>query len=399
MKTQFIFDPYSFEYERNPHPVLKIMREQYPAYWWSPGPGWIFTRYEDCVTILRDKRFSSMPSLWENYQPKEQTEKSVHEKLLDTMLFSFSKEDHARIRKLVDPVFSARSVDNMKLQIQKTVKSFLPEKVSEFDVVQDYAAKIPMAIMCDLLNVPENLTDRFYDFGAALFRGTNARMTEQQRKELSSPIAAGVQMLEELIDRRRHDMGNDIISSLINAQDQEQALSYDEMVGLIASLVAAGMDTTIQAITYAARFLIEHPDILKLVIDQPALRSNAVQEVLRYDFFARTGPSRYATVDIDLAGVTIKKGQLVFPCLTSAMRDPGFFPDPDTFDIHRNVSRSIVFGGGMYHCLGNHLAIMEAGEAIGQLFEKYPRLHIQADPTYSPEPFFRTISSLKVQVK
>lgn len=119
--------------------------------------------------------------------------------------------------------------------------------------------------------------------------------------------------------------------------------------------------------------------------------------MLRYDFFARTGPSRYAVEDVELGGVTLRKGQIVFPSLTGAMRDPEVFPDPDRFDVRRDQSKNVGFGGGIYHCLGASLARVEVEIAIRALFTRYPDLELAGEPLRAPEPFFRTFSSMPVR--
>jgi cytochrome P450 enzyme len=397
----FRFDPFSPDYERDPHPTLRYMREHFPAYWWPEGPAWIFTRYNDAVTILKDRRFSADPATWECFRTKPERDKSVHEKLLETMLFSLSTEQHARIRRLVNPAFAPKAAEQLRAEINLIVRRSLPPAGPDggFDVVQDYAALIPMAVMCDLLRVPEELNAEFRAFGAALFRGTSARLTADQKAALREPIASGTRMLRTVIEDRRKHLSDDLLSELIRAEGDGESLTYDELVGLVASLVAAGMDTTIQHITYAAFHLIRLPEQLRILQAEPALLRNALEEVLRYDFFARTGPSRYALEDLELRGVLVKRGQLVFPSLAGAMRDPEVFPDPDRLDIRRDLSRSIAFGGGIYHCLGVGLARVEVELAVAALFDRYPRLEIAGPPSYSPEPFFRTFASLPVKVR
>jgi cytochrome P450 enzyme len=393
---ELLFDPFAPDYEQDPHSKLRAMRERAPAYWWPQGPAWIFTRYADVVIVLRDRRFSADPAQWEHHRVKPLEDRTAHERLLETMLFSLNASDHARIRRLVAPAFSVRAVEQLRPAITRIVRDTLPP-TGAFDLYGEFAATLPMAVMCHLLGVPPEQHAAFLELGAALFRGTNARQSEAEREAVARPIAEGVAILRSLIDERRARPGDDLLSALVHASADDQLLDHDELIGLVASLVAAGMDTTIQHICYAAFHLMAAPAALQLVRDEPALLPNALDEVLRYDFFARTGPSRYATEDLELGGVTVKRGQLVFPSLTAAMRDPDVFPDPDRFDVRRDQSRSIAFGGGIYQCLGAHLARVEVEIAIRELFTRYPRLRLAGSPRRAPEPFFRSFAALPVR--
>jgi cytochrome P450 enzyme len=401
VSVNFAFDPFSPEYERDPHPVCRHLRENLPAYWWPAGPAWLFSRYEDVAAILKDRRISSDPACWEHAPASPpDAAPSAYQKISRTLLFGLSPTAHARVRRLVMPAFTSHAMEHMRADVEAIVASALPSPGPDgtLDVVRDYAAHIPMRVLCGMLRVPGEMIPRFERFAPALFSSTNPRLTPVQKAANSGLIEDGIAGMRELITDRRERPGDDLLSTLVLAEEQGDRLSHDELIGLLASLVAAGLETTIQHISYSVFHLLRHPEQLRLVQDDPSLMRNAIDEVLRYDFFARTGPSRFATEDIDLNGFTIEKGQMVLPMLTAAMRDPAAFPDPDRFDVRRDQTRNVAFGGGPHRCTGANLARLQVEIAVAALFRRFPRMQLAGERTFAPDPTFRTIHGLRISV-
>jgi cytochrome P450 enzyme len=397
----FAFDPFAPEYEKDPHPTCRYLRENAPAYWWPEGPAWLFSRYEDAVSILKDRRISSDPVHWEHATTPPGALPSAYQKLSRTLLFGLSARDHTRVRGLVAPAFSSRAMERMRADIEDIVADALPSpgRDGTLDVVHDYAAHVPLRVICSMLRIPGKMVASFERFAAALLGATNPRLTAAEMAARSAPIAEGLARLRDLIADRRKHPGDDLLSTLVHAEAQGDRLGYDELVGLVASLIAAGMETTTQHICYAVFHFIQNPEQLRIVQDEPALTRNAMDEVLRYDFFARTGPSRFATEDIDVNGTMVAKGQMVLPMLTAAMRDPDAFPDPDRFDVRRDQTRNIAFGGGPHYCTGAHLARIQVEIAVAALFRCFPRMQLARERTFAPDPIFRSLHSLRVSVR
>lgn len=400
--ASFSFDPFSPEYEKNPHPICLYLRENHPAFWWAEGPAWLFTRYEDAVAILKDRRISSDPAVWEHGTGAAAEQRApAYQKLTHTLLFGLKAMDHARVRGLVGAAFGSRAVERMRASVEAIVAGALPDpdRDGTFDIVHDYAAHIPIKVICSMLGIPAAAMASVERFGSALLGATNPRLTPDEKAARNQPIAEGVASLRELIEERRKRPGDDLLSALVAAEQQGGRLSHDELIGLVASLIAAGMETTMQHICYSVFHLVQHPDQLRFVQQAPALMRNAVEEVLRYDFFARTGPSRFATQDLEIRGARIRKGQMVLPMLVAAMRDPAAFPDPDRFDVRRDQTRNIAFGGGPHYCTGANLARLQVEIAVAALFRRFPRMRIASERRFAPDPIFRSLASLRIAVR
>jgi cytochrome P450 enzyme len=395
----FAFDPFSPEYERDPHHVCRYMRENLPAYWWPAGPAWLFSRYEDAVAILKDRRISSDPACWEQAtgSPPEAAP-SAYQALTRTLLFGLNPADHARVRRLVSPAFSSHTIEKMRADVEGIVADALPapRRDGTFDIVHDYAAHIPIRVICRMLGIADEMIPSFERFSAALLGATNPRLTPAEKAARSAPIAEGIARLRDVIADRRRRPGDDLLSTLVHAEEQGDRLTYDELIGLVASLVAAGMETTMQHICYSVFHFIQNPEQLQIVQDEPALMRNAVDEVLRYDFFARTGPSRFATENVDVNGTVVEKGQMVLPMLVAAMRDPAAFPDPDRLDVRRDQTRNIAFGGGAHYCTGANLARLQVEIAVAAIFRRFPHMQLAGERTFAPDPIFRSLHGLRI---
>ena len=205
--------------------------------------------------------------------------------------------------------------------------------------------------------------------------------------------------LTEFFAARRAEPKQDLVSALLAARDQEDALTEEEVFGTVVLLIVAGHETTVGLIGNAVVNLLEHPDQLALVRADPSLLPGAVEELLRYEGPVERSLNRWATVDVELGGTTIRKGDLVIPILGSADRDPERFPDPDALDIRREDARHLAFGRGSHYCLGAPLARVETEIALETLFRRLPGLRLavpRQELEWRPTPGFRRVTALPV---
>jgi cytochrome P450 len=249
-----------------------------------------------------------------------------------------------------------------------------------------------------MLKLPEALRAQFRAYGAAAVRAIDVTLSPEAWSKSAAEISSGVEMVREVIAARRvAPLPDDFLSTLIAARDQDAKLSETEMISFVQTLITAGSETTIHAICFAIYTLLQHPDQRKQVTEDPSLTRNAVEETLRYNRFTKTGVPKLCTEEMDFAGIRLRKGQMVYGFLSAALRDPKVFPDPDRFDIHRDLSQTIAFGSGAHFCLGATLARMELEIATRTLLQRFPGLRLSERPEFEPHPVVRSMKRLLVR--
>jgi cytochrome P450 len=290
--------------------------------------------------------------------------------------------DHTRLRRLVAAAFSVRRIEALEPQVQRLVDDHLdaieargPEAV--VDLVEAYAFPLPFTVICELLGVPE---PRRASFGSAL---TAMLVPTATPDELAAATAASdqvVEVIEDLIDQKRGQPDDALISALIEARDGHERLTEEELRSTIFQIIVAGHDTTTSLIGNAVVALLAHPDQLAHLRAEPSRLAAAVEELIRYDAPVPHSTFRYAPEPVDLAGTTIPAGAQIIVNLAAADRDPSRFAQPDRLDLGRHDARHLGFGHGIHFCLGAPLARLEGRLALGGLFERFPDLRLAGSP-------------------
>jgi cytochrome P450 len=295
--------------------------------------------------------------------------------------------DHTRLRGLVVKAFTARRVEDMRPRIQEVVDQTLDAVVDkgQMDLIEDFAFRLPVTIICDMLGIPEEHREAFYkgsrDGGRIL---DPVPLTPEEIAQANMGNATARMYFEQLFELRRRNPGDDLTSQLVQAEEAGDKLSNEELTANIVLLFGAGHETTVNLIGNGLLALYRHPDQLALLKANPSLIGSAIEEFLRYDSSVQlTG--RVALEDIeDLGGKRIPKGESVLCLLGSANRDPAVYPDrPDRLDITRPNVKPLSFGGGIHFCLGAQLARIEAEVAISTLLRRLPELRL--DDADNPE--------------
>ena len=399
------FNPQAPGYDVNPYPVLEELRTKTPLVYWEQGRGWLLSRYEDAIAVLRDaKRFSPNKDMWEFASAlgnvamiPELTE------LSRTGLFALSGTDHARVRKLVSPALTPRAIERLKPEVQALIDEVIDEAMVKgtINVVSDISDRIPARVIGSMLKIPKGRETLFQRFTEASIKNFFPGLLRQEEVEaLRTDICEGIALVRETIeDRRKNPMENDILSTLIQTEEQGDKLSTQELLSLVAALIVGGFETTVHLIGFTTYNLLQRPELLAQVKAEPELFKNVIEEVLRFDNFGKMGVARYALEDVELSGVTIKKGQMVIIMLNSALRDEAIFPQADVFDVRRNTNSSIAFGHGVHFCLGANLARMEVQIAVGSLFQRFPDMRLVSPPTFAPHPVIRRMEKLEVLLR
>lgn len=382
------------EFTQNPYPVYEKLRETDPVFkvMFPHGEfGWIITRYEDAVEVLKDQRFSK--DVAKRYGPENQTV------FVNNMLFS-DPPDHRRLRGLVQKAFTPKLVADMRSHIQDIADDLLNKIGSrdKMNLIDEYAFPLPIIVISEILGVPVEDQDKFRVWSNSIIDASSsdhAEMFEQHAKEFT-------EYLTNWFAKVRQNPGKDLISQLVIAEESGQQLTENELLGVVSLLIIAGHETTVNLIGNGVLALLEHPEQRDLLIQKPELIHNAVEEMLRYNGPVEFSTSRWALEDVEFRGQNIAKGELVIVALDSANRDTEKFKDADIFDITREKSQHLAFGKGIHLCLGAPLARLEGEIAISTLLARYPEIQLQTDVTeleWRPGMIVRGLKELPVQLK
>jgi len=295
-----------------------------------------------------------------------------------TALLNKEGDEHLRIRRIVASAFTPRRVERWKPTIEAVATELLDlleKNGSPADLVAEFCFPLPVRIICALLGVPEKDHTRFRDWSNAFLSG--AKMTEERRTLLMQEFAAYVMAL---IARRRAEPGNDLIDDLIAARDGADKLTEQGLVEMCAGLIAAGNETTSNALGRAVLKLLDHDRMLwEQLYARPDLIPGAVDELLRVSTTG-AGMLRIATEDVELPSGTVKAGEAVVISFTSSQHDEEAYPDPDQIRFERDAPPAVTFGGGPHYCLGAHLAKAELRIGLSLLLQRLPGLRLAAAP-------------------
>lgn len=382
------------EFTHNPYPVYEKLRKEEPVFrvMFPQGEfGWIITRYEDAVQILKDPRFSK--DMVRRYGPDNQSIFS------NNMLFS-DPPDHKRLRGLVQKAFTPKLVANMRSHIQDIADDLLDNLPSQekMNLIDDFAFPLPIIVISEILGVPAEDRDQFRIWSNTVIDAStaeSAELFEQHSREFTDYLTAWFAKV-------RQDPGTDLISQLVIAEESGQQLTEQELLGVVSLLIIAGHETTVNLIGNGILALLEHPEQRELLIKQPELIHNAIEEMLRYNGPVEFSTSRWALEDIEFRGQHIAQGELVIVALDSANRDEQHFKDADIFDITREKSSHLAFGKGIHLCLGAPLARLEGEIAVSTLLNRFPNMQLQADVNeleWRPGMIVRGVKEIPVQLK
>ncbi len=394
--SEVVYNPLLPEFHANPYPFYRRLREQDPVHA-SPLGAWILTRYDDAVMVLRDPRFGreGMADLLEARLGYDTDVSHTRD-----MLFR-DPPDHTRLRGLVSRAFTPRVVEAMRPHIQDIVDGLLDrlEAGHGMDVIEDLAYPLPVTVICEMLGVPIADQNVFKQWSADIARSLDAAILPADSEVIPRGREARDALrayLRSLIATRRKSPRADLLSALIAVEEEGSKLSEGELVSTCALLLIAGHETTVNLIGNGLLALLQHPDQLRALLDNPALIQTAVEELLRYDGpVQRTG--RMATADVEIGGKQIPKGSVVVAAIGAANRDPAQFPDPERLDIARRDNRHIAFGFGIHFCLGAPLARIEGQVAIGTLLRRMPALELVSGiPEWRESSVLRGLKTLPV---
>jgi len=373
-------------YIESPYETYDLLRAHAPVYWSARWSAWIVTRYDDVLAILRDHRRFSNQGRYTQYigqLPHDQQRQltTLVEHYEHGGLVQLDPPAHTRLRRLVNLAFTPRAVAGMRATVEDLVDHMLDDAEARgaLELIRDLAFPLPATVIAGMLGVPTSERDQFKDWSAKIqrFLGSGDAHFPYALEAQDSWLSMNA-YFQTMLDERTRLPQDDLLSALAAARDAGDTLSEDELVRTCGAMLIAGHETTTNLIASGTLALLTHPDQLRAVRQDPSLYAGAVEEVLRYDSPFQSG-LRTVTEDVEIRGQSVRRGQLVYPMLGGANRDPSQFPNPHAFDIQRNASKQIAFGHGIHHCLGAALARLEAPIALDRLLGRFPGLHMASE--------------------
>jgi cytochrome P450 len=368
------FDFNNPAFRADPYPAYRFLREAAPV-WRAPTGQWIVSSHAGATAILRDPRFGHANT--GAISPDIENETIIRQ-LTQTMLL-LDPPAHTRMRGLVAKAFTARRMEALRPRIEVIVDELLDKVAGDggMDVIADFAHKLPVTVICDMLGIPES--DRAPFLNESTVRGRILDPTPLSREELddaNAGSAASRDYFTHLFAYRRANPGEDLTSALLTAREADDSLSDEEIIANIGLLFGAGHETTTNLIGNGVLALHRNPAQLDRLRAEPGVMANAVEEVLRYDSPVQlTG--RIALTDVEFGGENIARGEEVITLLGAANRDPAAYEgDPEALDVGRPGVRAISFGGGIHFCLGAQLARIEGEIAFRKLIQRLPALRL-----------------------
>ncbi|MBM7643895.1 cytochrome P450 [Scopulibacillus daqui] len=363
---RIIKGPIEKEERLNPFPWYKKMRQESPVFFNEAQVTWDIFTYDEAIKILRDHdTFSSVR------RPEEMEKSSI---------LSMDRPRHTELRGIISRAFTPKAISDLEPRIQEIASELLDsvENQHQMDIVKDLAYPLPVIIIAELLGVPSEDREQFKRWSDLLVEGPRD-MNPETIQRLKQRKLQGRMELEEyfagVIEQRRKEPREDLISALIAAEINGCHLTVQEIINFSILLLAAGNETTTNLITNACRCFLEHPAALNEIQQDFRLIPPALEEVLRY-YSPVQATSRIVKQDTEFAGRLLQAGEQVNVWIGSANRDERVFADPEQFDIHRTPHQHLAFGKGIHFCIGAHLARLEAKIAFEALFERFAEFQL-----------------------
>ncbi|MFJ8916306.1 cytochrome P450 [Amycolatopsis sp. NPDC102389] len=394
--------PFSPAFLSDPHPTYDHLRREAPVQQVVMPSGeqvWLVTRYDDVRQGLADSRLSNDQTRLKIQRPFAALPSKV-ESALTTDMLNVDPPVHTRLRSVIAEAFTQQKANAMRGTLQRICDQLLEELATReiVDVVSDYAGVFATRATAALLGIPAEYSQPFHQWGNEI---ASTILKKNNDDELLRPAADMHDFGSRLIDHKRREPQDDLLSRLVLAHDSDE-LSWEELASMINLLLIAGREGPANMIGTGIHLLLTHPRELARLRARPELIETAVEEFLRFE--APLGLAIYRSADepITLSGVTIPAGEPILFSLLSTGRDPERFEDADDLDVGRTAKQHLGFGWGRHYCLGAPLGRLEVQTAIGSLVRKFPELR-PAEPSeearWNPSVITRGLVSLRVRTK
>jgi cytochrome P450 len=394
------FDPFAPGFYESPYAQYAQLRAHDPVHWSDLLEGWVLTRYEDVAHVLREPSISveldnAKPT---GFVEAERTRMAETGAKSDTLVLR-DDPDHARLRRLMQQPFGIRAIAALRDMVAARIDAALDELASRgrMDVIDDFAYPLPVAIFCEMFGIPDEASPRFRLWTAAVARNLDPMISVEERLECLRQLSDMQVYLEEQVEEKRRNPSADIMTELVQAEEEGDRLSRDELVAQLVTLYVAGHEPTTSLIGTGMRAMIQYPDQLARLESEPSLWPNAVNEFLRWD-----GPNQFvrriATESIEMDGGTVEPGHIIYCGIGAANRDPERWGDDvDEVRVDRSdAAHHLQFGMGVHSCLGAHLARLQAEVALRALIGRFDQIALAGTPVWSERMVLRGLQHLPI---
>jgi pimeloyl-[acyl-carrier protein] synthase len=397
-----VFNPFSKEVLNDPYPTYRAMRERDPVHRSWLGAGWVLTRFADIRQLLNDPRLGNdlhLANWWKWIEKRQLKAGRTQEELDDPNLIMSDPPRHTRLRALVNKAFTPDSIRALAPKIHRIAGELLDQAGGggQMELVRALAYPLPVLVIAELMGVPVADRDQFREWSDAMAGSTGTFALEDIRRSVDGDHAIH-RYLQGVIEERRKDPQDDLLTRLVQVEENGDRLTMQELLALCSLLLVAGNVTTRGLISNGMHALLRHPEQLQRLREKPELLEDGVNELARYDSSVQL-VARFPKEDIELGGKRIKKGTMISMLMGAANRDPERFAEPDRLDLTRDNTQFLVFGHGIHYCLGHYLARMNARIAIGALLERFPYVKLASEPPkWGTNWVMRSLETLPVAV-
>lgn len=384
----FRFDPYAPETDANPFPAYKVLRDEYPCFWSEEAGMWVLSRYDDVLAALTNWRVysSSKGNLIDEFPGRA-----------GSTLGSSDPPRHDRLRALIQSAMTKRALDHVLEPARASCAAHFAEiaDLDVFDFVNDFGSKVTVDLLFYLFALPRDQAEQVRD-NAVLMVQTDAT-TRQKSAEHLAAFHWMADYAEKLVQDRKQNPGDDLLSGFITAEIDGEKLLDKEVQLTVTTLIMAGIESLSGFMGMFALNLADHPEARRALVADPALIPDAMEESLRFNTSAQRF-KRTVMVDTQLHGQTMRAGDPVMLAYGSANRDERMFPDPDTYDIARKPRRHVGFGGGVHSCLGAMLARVACQVVFEELLKAVPEFtRVDEKLSWVPSSNFRSPQVLRLK--
>jgi pimeloyl-[acyl-carrier protein] synthase len=395
LKTGVVFNPLSDGYHQDPTKTYARLREKDPVHYSELIRGWVVSHYEDVDAILRDhRRFSNDGRLTgrDDFKGPSEVEETP------SMLF-LDPPDHTRLRSLVSQAFTPRAIEAWRGRVEETADRLIAEvgEAKRFDFMEAIAVPLPVVVISEMLGIPLEDRARFKAWSDDLARTLEPTITKPEIEAAHRSRRELREYLGPIVDARRTDPREDLISILVRAEAEGEKLTREEVISTLILLLVAGNETTTNLIGNGMLALLRQPEQRRWLEEHPDEVEAAVEEILRYDSPVQTN-GRIALEDVTIRGKTIRKGSQIVLLQGGGNRDAEHYERPDALDLSRGDKGHLSFGRGIHHCLGAPLARLEGQVIFPKVLARWPRMRIAADPKFKDHVVLRGLRALEVDV-
>jgi cytochrome P450 len=399
-----VYNPFDPAFRADPYPFYDRLRSEAPAF--DTGFGLVvLTRYADVGHALRSNDFSR--DLEANATPREDPISQRRRQRASQgskSILNLDPPDHTRLRRLVSKAFTPTAIEALRARVEAQVDEVLDRAAERgsMELVDELAFPVPFQVISDLLDIPNDRADEMREWGQLLTASLEPTTTLETFDAAEEALGKMGPYLVDVVESRRRNLGSDVLSGLIVAEEEGDRLSTEELLSFVVLLYVAGHETTVNLIGNGMLALLRNPDQLDRWRHDPSLDSNAIDELLRFD-----GPvqhtARVAMVPMSFGEgaqrVDLEPGMTVLTVLGAANHDPAVFDDPHALRLDRsNANRHLAFAAGVHYCLGASLARLEATVAISRLIRRFDRIELVAEPTFRDRLTIRGVDHMDLSL-